>query len=228
MTQKHFNEELEHLKKSLMQMTELVLSQITMAAEALEKNDLELCRVVKSRDKQIDAYENLIQAQCENLFALFQPVAGDLRYIMSVMLVNSQLERCGDIAVNIVQRVQKTADQRDLIMECGILEMLREARTMTEQAVSAFFNNNTELARQVIERDRTVDQYNKQIFNGLVERMKKDSALVEPGAHLIVLTRQLERMADHATNIAEDVIFLVEAQLVAHQKEGQASEKASA
>jgi phosphate transport system protein len=217
MTQKHFSEELEKLKKNIVQMTDLVISQITMATAALEKNDLELCRIVKSRDKEIDAYENLIQAQCENLFALFQPVAVDLRYIMSAMMVNSQLERCGDIAVNIVQRVQKTADQRNLIMESHILDMLREAQAMTQQAIASFLNSDTALARKVIENDSVVDNYNKQIFLDLVERMKADPGVVEAGAHLIVLSRQIERMADHATNIAEDVVFLIEAQIIAHQ-----------
>jgi phosphate transport system protein len=217
MTQKHFSEELEKLKKNIVQMTDLVISQISMATAALEKNDLELCHIVKSRDKEIDAYENLIQAQCENLFALFQPVAADLRYIMSAMMVNSQLERCGDIAVNIVKRVQKTADQRDLIMDSHILDMLREAQTMTQQAIASFLNSDTVLARKVIENDSVVDNYNKQIFLDLVERMKADSGVVEAGAHFIVLSRQIERMADHATNIAEDVVFLIEAQIIAHQ-----------
>lgn len=217
MTQKHFSEELDKLKKNIVQMTELVLSQITLATEALEKSDLDLCRIVKSRDKEIDAYENLIQAQCENLFALFQPVASDLRYIMSAMMVNSQLERCGDIAVNIVQRVQKTADQRDLVMESRILDMLREAQSMTQQAITAFLTNDAELARKVIAHDYVVDDYNKQIFKDLVERMKADPNIVEAGAHLIVLSRQIERMADHSTNIAEDVVFLIEAQIIAHR-----------
>ncbi|RPI02401.1 MAG: phosphate signaling complex protein PhoU [Calditrichaeota bacterium] len=228
MVQKHFGQELDQLKNSLTQMTSLVTSQITMAAEALEKGDLELCRVVKSRDKEIDAYENLIQAQCENLFALFQPVATDLRYIMSAMMVNNQLERCGDIAVNIVQRAQKTADHRQLIVKSQILDMLRAAQSMTLDAISAFLHNDVDLARKVIAQDDVVDNFNKQIFNDLVERMKKDPQVVEPGAHLIVLTRQIERMADHSTNIAEDVVFLVEAQIVAHRELSAGSEKPSA
>ena len=206
------------LKKNIQQMAELVDAQLDFAIQAMQAGNPELCKFVLSRDREIDAYENLIQAQCENILALFQPVAGDLRFIMTALMINNQLERCGDIAVNVVQRVQKTLQNRQLLVESGLLEMAEIARIMARDAIEAFINNNLELAQAVRDRDDKVDEQCRTIFGLLVAKMQSHPELVEPGAHFIVLSRHLERLADHATNIAEDVIFLIEARIVAHQK----------
>ena len=213
----HFTQEMASLKKNIQQMAELVDAQLEFAIQAMQSGNAELCKFVRSRDREIDAYDNLIQAQCENVLALFQPVAGDLRFVMTALMINNQLERCGDIAVNIVQRVQKTMDQRKLLEESGLLQLGEEARAMARDAIEAFINNNLELAQAVRERDDEVDEHCRTIFDALIARMQKEPDQVEAGAHFIVLSRHLERLADHATNIAEDVIFLVEARIVAHQ-----------
>jgi len=214
----HFAQEMDGLKASLRQMVELVDSQVGMSIEALERADVELCRTVKERDKQTDAYENLIQAQCENLFALFQPVAVDLRTIITALKISAQLERCGDIAVNIVNRTRKTADRHDLVVESKVIDMAKQAQAMLKNAINAFSELDNDKAHSVLKQDDAVDGLNKSIFKFLVDRMKAKAQDIEPCAHLIVLTRQLERLADHATNIAEDVIFLIEARIVAHNK----------
>ncbi|OPZ71380.1 MAG: hypothetical protein BWY83_01176 [bacterium ADurb.Bin478] len=216
--QNHFTQEMDSLKTSLQQMVELVDGQVGMAIEALEKADVELCRVVKERDKQTDAYENLILAQCENLFALFQPVAIDLRTIITALKISAQLERCGDIAVNIVNRTRKTADRHDLVQESQVIDMAKQAQVMLKTAIAAFTEADNQKALQVMRQDDAVDGLNKSIFKFLVERMKASTDDIEPCAHLIVLTRQLERLADHATNIAEEVFFLTEARIVAHDQ----------
>jgi phosphate transport system protein len=211
--QNHFNQELANLKKNIQQMAELVDVQLEFAMQAMQTGNLELCKFVRNRDREIDAYDNLIQAQCENIIALFQPVAGDLRFIMTSLMINSQTRTCGDIAVNIVKRVQKTLQKRDLLTDSGIQKLGSLARSMARDAIEAFMNNNLELAGKVIARDDEVDQQCRNTFHWLIDKMQSDAQLVEPGAHLIVLSRQLERLADHATNIAEDVIFLIEAAL---------------
>ncbi|MBN1996092.1 phosphate signaling complex protein PhoU [candidate division KSB1 bacterium] len=216
--QANFEKELEKLKRIINQMADLVDIQVEYAIKALIESDIALCKVVKGRDKEIDAYDNLVQAQCESLFALFQPVAIDLRYIMAAMMVNNQLERCGDIAVNIVQRVKRTIDYKNLIEESKILEMAEGSRKMAMDAIEAFLNSDVDLAKKVIFADDAVDEYNKQIFKYLIAKMQETPEYIEPGAHLIVLSRHLERLADHATNIAEDVMFLVEATIVSHNK----------
>jgi phosphate transport system protein len=216
--QAQFSKAMENLKKNITQMATLVNNQLDMAIQSLEEKDVGLVLAVKERDKEIDAYENLIQAQCENMLALYQPVAVDLRYVMTAMMMNNQLERCGDIAVNIVQRVKKMVTWKDFIDETVIVDMARQSQTMVNEAIGSFLNNEIETAKKVMQKDDIVDDYNKKIFHFLVEKIKTQPDLAEPGAHLIVLSRHLERLADHATNIAEDVVFLIEDQIVAHKK----------
>jgi phosphate transport system protein len=216
--QEHYTQEIERLKINLVKMASIVDDQAERVFKALETGDVELCRGVKAKDLEVDAYDNLITTQCENIFALFQPVAVDLRLIISSLMINNQLERCGDIAVNISQRVKKTNGFHSLIIESGILEMGQKARLMLKNSIDSFIQNNNELASEVILDDDEVDKLNKQCFNYLISKMQADNSLIEPCTHLIVLTRHIERLADHATNIAESLVFYVEARIIAHQK----------
>ncbi|MDP3149275.1 MAG: phosphate signaling complex protein PhoU [Ignavibacteria bacterium] len=215
--QDHFNEEIESLKTSLIKMATLVDEQVERVFTALETGDIQLCKGIKAKDREIDIYDNLIQTQCENILALFQPVAIDLRFVLSALMTNNQLERCGDIAVNIAQRVKKTSDTQSLIKESQILDMGQQAKEMLKNAIDALILNDLEIAQKVLESDEIVDNFNKQIFLFLVEKMKTDNALIEPCSHLIVLIRNIERLADHATNIAENLVFYLEAKIIKHQ-----------
>ena len=217
----YFEQEIESLKTNLIKMASLVDEQVDKVILALESGDVELCKGVKSKDTEIDAYDNLIKAQCENILALFQPVTVDLRFIMSALMINNQLERCGDIAVNIASRVKKTMEHHPLIAETPIIEMGKQAKDMLKNAIDAFIHGNSALALKVIDNDEVVDKLNKQMFKLLVAKMQADPQSIEPCAHLIVLTRHIERLADHATNIAEDLVFYVEAKIVAHRKKLQ-------
>jgi phosphate transport system protein len=216
--QDNFVKEIENLKVNLIKMASIVDEQVGRATMALENGDIELLRGIKARDHEIDAYENLIKTQCENILALFQPVATDLRFVMSALLINNELERCGDIAVNIAQRVKKTSENHNLIVESKLLEMGKQSQQMVKDAIDSFINSNTELAQKVLDSDETVDKMNKENFKFLVSKMQTDQAMVEPCSHLILLTRQIERMADHATNIAENLVFYVDAEFISHQK----------
>ena len=214
----HFEQEIENLKTNLIKMASLVDEQVEQVITALETGNAELCKGIKAKDLEIDAYDNLIQTQCENILALFQPVTVDLRFIISALMINNQLERCGDIAVNISQRVKKTAEFFSLISEAQIIEMGKHAREMLKNAIDSFINNDSDLANKVIASDEIVDNLNKQTFKFLVSKMQTNPELIEPCAHLIVLTRHVERLADHATNIAEDLVFYVEARIITHKK----------
>jgi len=216
--QEHFTQEVESLKTNLIKMASLVDEQVERVIKALETGDAELCKGVKARDVEVDAYDNLIQAQCENILALFQPVAADLRFIISALMINNQLERCGDIAVNIAQRVKKTAGNNNLVAESRLNEMGKQAREMLKQAINAFIHGDIEIANNVMANDNNVDKLNKEAFNFLVEKMQANPAVIVPCSHLIVLTRHIERLADHATNIAENLVFYIEAKIVAHKK----------
>ena len=216
--QEHFEQEIESLKTNLIKMASLVDEQVENVIGALETGKIELCKGVKSKDNEIDAYDNLIQAQCENILALFQPVTVDLRFIMSALMINNQLERCGDIAVNIAQRVKKTIEFHSLVLETQIIEMGKQAKEMLKNAIDAFIQGNSPIALKVIENDEVVDKLNKQMFKFLVAKMQAEPQLIEPCSHLIVMTRHIERLADHATNISENLVFYIEAKIVAHRK----------
>ncbi len=214
----HFEQEIDNLKTNLIKMASLVDEQVEKVITALETGNVELCKGIKTKDLEVDAYDNLIQTQCENILALFQPVTVDLRFIISALMINNQLERCGDIAVNISQRVKKTSQFFPLIAEAQIIEMGKHAREMIKNAIDSFINNDSDLANKVIANDEVVDKLNKQTFKFLVDKMQTNPELIEPCAHLIVLTRHVERLADHATNIAEDLVFYVEARIITHKK----------
>lgn len=216
--QEHFSKEVENLKTNLIKMASIVDEQVERAITALETGNIDLCKGIKSKDLEIDAYDNLIQTECENILALFQPVASDLRFIISSLMINNQLERCGDIAVNIAQRVKKTADHHSIIVESQILEMGKNAREMVKNAIDSFVHTDTVLAQKVLESDEIVDNLNKSAFKTLIAKMQADSTVIEACGHLIVLTRQIERLADHATNIAEDLVFYVNAEIITHKK----------
>jgi phosphate transport system protein len=216
--EKHFLTELDSLKNNIIKMATMVDDQVHMAFQALENFDLELCTIVKGTDREVDAYDNLIQTQTEDLLALFQPVAKDLRFIMTAIMVNNQLERCGDIAVNIAQRVKKISNYKELVAESQLLEMGKISRVMVKDAIDSFINRDTNLAKTVIEKDDLVDTLNKKVFKLLAVRMETHPEYVKPGAHLLILSRHIERLADHATNIAEDVVFMVDARLVTHAR----------
>jgi len=213
-----FTKEIENLRTNLIRMASLVDDQVENAMKSLETGDGELCRSIKAKDMEIDAYDNLIMTQCENYLALFQPVATDLRFVMSALMINNQLERCGDIAVNIAQRVKKTLDSRELIAETQVPEMGKKARDMIKKAIDSVMNNDIELAKTVLAEDKLVDKMNKAIFKSLIAKMQSDPNSIEACAHLIVLTRNIERLADHATNIAEDIVFYVDAKVISHGK----------
>lgn len=216
--QRHFETEIEELKTTIIKMASLVDEQVENSFKYMEDVDADLYKFVKNKDVEVDAYDNLIMAQCENLLALYQPVASDLRFVLTAIKIDSQLERCGDIAVNIVQRMKKIDGFISLLQELKVLDMGKAAQEMVKDAITSFVNRDTELAKVVMVKDDIVDKYNKTIFKALVEKMQNDHELIKPCSHLIVLCKQFERLADHATNISEDVIFLVEAEIISHRK----------
>jgi phosphate transport system protein len=170
----------------------------------------------KQKDKIVDAYDTEIKEQAKKILALYQPVASDLRFVFTAIMITGQLERCGDLAVNIVKRVIKTADNRQLILDSDLLEMIKIARFMVKDAIDSFIHEDYSLASAVIKRDNDVDRLNKTVFDYLVNKMESDKSLVRAGAHLLILAKHIERLADHATNTAEDVIFLINNEIVSH------------
>jgi len=214
---RHFEEELEHLRTRLIRMASLVDEQADGAVRALFTGDPLLARAVIERDEKVDSFDLKIDKQVERLFILAQPVASDLRFNLAALSINKELERVGDIAVNIAELVPHLQTHRDLLDRFDFRTMATTATQMLKQSIDAFISGDADLARQVIEKDDIVDALERQLFAAVLEEIKSNPMLAEPEVHLLYLLRHIERIGDHATNIAEDVVFMVEAKSIKHK-----------
>jgi phosphate transport system protein len=212
----HFQQELNKLKGNLLQMAGLAERAISNAVEALVKRDTSLAEKTIGEDEKINQMELRIDELCLKLLALHQPMAADLRFITSAMRINTELERIGDQAVNIAERVISLNQEPQLKPYIDIPRMAEITQSMVKDVLDAFVNGDAKLARSVCERDDQVDGLNDQVFRELLTYMMADSKTITRSVHLIIVSRCLERIADHATNIAEGVIFMVKALVIKH------------
>ncbi|WP_337865254.1 phosphate signaling complex protein PhoU [Ignavibacterium sp.] len=213
------DEHLEKLKTRILKMCSLVDEQFQLAVKAVEEENLEIAKLVIERDAKVDKYDIKIEKICQKIFALSQPVAMDLRMIMSSMTLNTDLERIGDISVNIVENILLIKKKPEFYNRTKLPEMFSVTKEMLKNSIDAYINGNAELAKKVIISDDKVDKLNEENHSILKEIMKENPDNIEPAVALLVISRELERIADHSTNIAEDVFFIVEAQLIKHQYE---------
>jgi phosphate transport system protein len=214
--QRHFHEEIETLKQTLLAMGGLVEDQIRHVMRALVERDDALAQEVIERDQQVNAYDLEVDETCVSLLALHQPAAGDLRFITTAMKIVTDLERMGDQAVNIAQRVLELNREPQLKPYIDLPRMAERAQRMVKESLDAFVARDTELARRVCAEDAEVDALKEQIFRELLTFMMEDARTIPRAIRLILISRFLERLADHATNIAEMVIYLVDAKMVRH------------
>ena len=214
--QRHFHEELEALKQTLLAMGGLVEDQIRRAMRALLERDDVIAQDVIDRDRQVNTYDVEVDEQCVNLLALHQPAAGDLRFITTAMKIVTDLERIGDQAVNIAQRALELNREPQLKPYIDLPRMADKAQRMVKESLDAFVARDTALARAVCAGDDAVDALKEQIFRELLTFMMEDPRTVSRAIRVILISRFMERVADHATNIAEMVIYLVEGKMVRH------------
>jgi len=212
----HFQKELEGLKENLLKMASLVERVIADAIESLMKRDSDLAQKTIVSDDVINDLELAIDEMCLKLLALRQPMAIDLRFITASMKIVTDLERMGDQAVNIAERVITLNQEPQLKPYIDIPRMAEITQTMVKDVLDAFVKQDSPLARSVCARDDLVDGLNDQVFRELLTYMISDSKTITRSVHLIIVSRCLERIADHATNIAEDVIFMVDARIIKH------------
>ena len=217
--QRHFHEELSQLKQRLLAMSGEAEDAVGHAVDALLERDLSLAKSVISGDHAIDALESSIEEQGFQLIALHQPMARDLRLIFSAIRIVNDLERVGDHAVNIAQSAEQLHEYPHIVPEPEIVEMARLARQMLSDALDAFVRTDAPLAREVCRRDDAVDALNDSVYRILLTHMMEDHRLIGAGMQLLLVSRNLERVADLATNIAEDVVFLVEGKTIKHHAE---------
>jgi phosphate transport system protein len=213
---RHFHEELARLKSRLLEMSSLAEELVAQAVEALQERDEAKARAVVERDAELDAMETEMDDVCIHLLALQQPLARDLRLIAMAMKISNDLERVGDHAVNIAEGVPHLVDAPMFSDLPEIDEMARMAREMLSDALDCFVRADAENAMEVIHRDDRVDQMQDSLFRVLLTHMMEDPRRIGPSLSLFLVSRNLERIADLATNIAEDVVFLVEGRNVKH------------
>jgi phosphate transport system protein len=218
MERHHFESEMQSLKSQLLTMGGLVENRIHRAVDSLiHRKEVEAQKVIES-DVEINDLQIEVDERCLKLLATQTPVAGDLRFIAAAMKINSDLERMGDQAVNIAENTLKCLDKPPLKPFIDLPRMAALAQEMTRDALDAFVRRDADLARDVLRRDDEVDDLKDQVFRELLTYMMADPGTIERALSLILISRNLERVADHATNIAEDVIFLVEAKDVRHHR----------
>jgi phosphate transport system protein len=214
--QRHFDEELAGLQQTLLAMGGLVEDQIRRAMRALIERDDALAQDVIARDRQVNAYDVEVDEKSVELLALQKPAANDLRFITTIMKVVTDLERIGDQAVNIAQRALELNREPQLKPYIDLPRMAERAQRMVKESLDAFVGRDTPLARQVCGEDAAVDSLKEQMFRELLTYMMSDPKTIPRAIRLILISRFLERIADHATNIAEMVIYMVESKMVRH------------
>jgi phosphate transport system protein len=218
-TERPFDEELKDLKEKLLEMASRAEEQIGLAVRGLKDRKEEMSCEVLEKEEDINRLDIEIDEMAMRLLALRQPMAADLRLITSAMKIGSDLERIGDLAVNIAERTLELLKFPQLKPLIDIPRMAELAQGMVRDVLNAFVNGDADLARHVCERDDQVDQLNGQIFRELLTFMMADPTTIPRAVDLILVGRHLERIADHATNIGEDVIYMVKGKTIKHHIE---------
>ena len=213
---RHFQEELEALQGRLLEMGGLAEERVRAAVQGLVSRDASAIERVLRSDEPVNQFHIEIDNRCFRLLALHQPMAVDLRTIVAAVKINTDLERVGDLAVNIAEAGKRYVSHPPVKKLIDIPQMGEIAQTMLRDALDAYVKRDTGLAHQVLNQDDKLDSLKTQVFRELLTYMIQDPTTVEPALDLILISRHLERIGDHATNIAEDVIFMVSALDVRH------------
>jgi len=213
------HKEIERLKKELLALGAIVEELLRKAVRALQARDAALAREVIEADERVDNREVELEEDGLKIIALHQPVAIDLRFIVSVLRINSDLERIGDLAVNIAERASYLAGAASPAAGIDFAAMAEKAQEMLTKSLDAFVNMDPALAQRVLDMDNEVDEMNRRMYCAIYELIRRNPEDVEVLLHLLSSSRHLERIADHATNIAEDVIYMVEGNIVRHKPE---------
>ena len=216
MTRSRFQQGLDDLKEKLLRMGGLAEQAIERATEAYRTRDARYCQMVLTNEALINQAEREIDELALDLLAMQQPMAVDLRFILAVVKINADLERVGDQAVNIAQRVLDLVSEPEVQLPVDIPRMANSVTTMVQRALESFLDGNAEVAEAVLHMDSVVDRMKDEAFVVLVQKMTNDPHTTRAALNVLLIARNLERIADHATNIAEDVIFWVRGADVRH------------
>jgi phosphate transport system protein len=214
----HMQREIDKVKKSLLALCAIVEDQVQSSVGALLNRDVRLAESVEQRDEEIDRREVEIEEECLKILALHQPVAIDLRFIIAAMKINNDLERIGDLAVNIARKAASFAAEPSIPIAFDIAGMSQRVQAMLRDSLDALVNMDAALAADVCRRDDEVDRIKKEIRGEAEGQIRREPQNVRPLMRLLAVSRNLERIADCATNIAEDVIYMSEGRIIRHVK----------
>ena len=215
---KHFHKELEKIKKRILSLGSIVEDRVRMSIKAIETRDAGIARKIINGDYEIDGMEVEIEEECLKILALYQPVAVDLRFIATVIKINSELERIADEAVNIARGVNYLSKRKqDFDFDVDFSEMVDKTQFMLKRSLDAFVNLDTDIAVKVCILDDEIDKMNGEVHRLVKNAVQKNPELGEHLINLLLISRHLERIADHATNIAEEIIYLVDGEIVRHE-----------
>ncbi len=216
--QRHLDFELEKLRNRIIKMCSLVEEQVELAFKALLNGDTELAKKVVEFEEKIDQLDIKIDKFCHELVALDQPVAKDLRFIMAIIKINNDLERIGDIALGIANKTESVKEILPVVRKLKIDDFANFSKKMIKEAIDSFINMDTSIAKIILKNVNETDKKHQETFRNLVAEMTNDNSIVPSAADLVLVLRHISRLADHATNIAEEVIFLIEGKIIKHQK----------
>jgi len=216
---KHLQREIENLKRHILALSAEVETDVRKAVRAVEDRDTALAEVVIRREEQTNVMEVDVEEDCLKILALYQPVASDLRYIIAVLKINQDLERIGDLAVHIAERGLFLCQRPRLEIPFRLGLMVDKTQQMLKKVLDGFVNLDGNAAREVCAVDHEIDDLNREIFQQVKEGVTRNPELFETLLQIIHISRHLERIADHATNIAEDLIYLIEGRIVRHTPE---------
>src|SRR6185503_79846 len=214
-----FETELQDAKSEIINMWELVLLQLTKAKDAMLSFDKDLAREVISKEKRVNAFELKIDRDCENIFALYCPVAIDLRFLQAVLKINNNLERIGDIAEGIARYIVESPARFNIAMleDIELIKMFEDSISILTDTRVAFEFENTLLARTIFSRDDILDDINKRADDHISKFIRDDASVISQALYILSIIRKLERVGDQSRNIAEEIIFYVEAKVLKHQ-----------
>lgn len=215
----HLRREIENLKKQILSISAMVEQSVVKSVKALEERDDLLAEEVIGDDILIDRKEVEVEEECLKVLALHQPVAGDLRYIIAVLKINNELERVGDLAVNIAERARFLASRERTEVPLDFPLMAEKSREMLRKALDSLVNRDAKQAKSVMVADDEVDKINREMYIEVEAAMNRKPEFIKNYTHLLSCSRHLERIADLATNIAEEVIYMVEGEIVRHHAE---------
>ncbi len=215
----YWQREIENLKKLILSLGAIVEEQIQRAMLSLERRDTALADEVIIRDREVDSLEILIEEECLKILALYQPVAKELRFVVAVLKMNNDLERMGDLASNIAKRARYLSRKEKIELLSDFIEISGKVQSMVKKSLDALVNTDVMLAKEVLAADDEVDRLTKQMLKRTVNAIEKNSDRTKEFFSIRSISKNLERIADSATNIAEDVVYLCSGEIIRHQSE---------